>query len=360
MMRNELRAGQVTAVQPSATRRQRWLPILLLIGALFILFAFSPVVAQPQARPALQPLACSPDTPDDGGDVLSTLVIDARERASYGFVYNRSDDACYDIGLASYKEETNGDLSYFQSTVRALGPKEFRVLRVDIPCRGQVNLFRGAVLTEPPIDYGDRELQARRFELSFQPCSPGPTATPSHTPTPSLTPSNTPTQTSTPTATEVGPTPTPEFQTHKGGQVYRDASPTPRPGEVRPGDRIAYTVLVTNTGTVDARVVTISDTIPSGTTYLPGTAATNGSSLTVGNPIVAVMNQLVPSQVLSLTFTVIVNDLPVGTRIDNCAVILNSAADPPDPPCITYTVSDIMGSPEYRYYLPVIRRSSGN
>lgn len=197
------------------------------------------------------------------------------------------------------------------------------------------------------------------------PCGPTPTdevtptptgsPTPSPTRTPTATSSATPTATHTPTNTPTGSaTPTPDFSTSKDAQVYRDAPPSPAPGEVRPGDRIVYTVLVTNTSLIDALVVTISDTIPISTTYVPGTAATNGDSLILGNTILATANQLASSQVLSLTFTVIVNQQLPGNTISNCAVVQALAANPPDPPCVNHTVSAIIFAAPWRYYLPVL------
>lgn len=336
-------------------------------------------------------------------------MINPRERASYGFVYNLSASDCYDIGLASYAASPSDEqLSYFDSSTSTVEPGEMTVLRVSNPCAGQANLFQGEPLIAPPIEYGDRSLQVRVFEFSFQHCSPGPTETPTPTPTATDTPAKTvtPTDTATPTATNTPPdtitptatatptdtstptptptdtatatatatpthtstststptntptpTRTPSFLTFKGGAVYRDAPPTPRPGEVRPGDRIAYTVQVTNTGQINASAVTISDTIPTGTTYLPGTASSNGV-LIVGNPMIAVMDPLLPGQVLSLTFTVIVNQQPTGSLINNCAVISSLSADPPDPACVTYVVNDIIIEvTDHRLYLPVVLRS---
>jgi uncharacterized repeat protein (TIGR01451 family) len=176
-----------------------------------------------------------------------------------------------------------------------------------------------------------------------------PTATGSPTASPTRTPSATPSTTHTPTNT-----PTPSFGTSKDARVYRDAPPSPAPGEVRPGDRIVYTVLVTNTSLIDALLVTISDGVPPGTTYVPGTAATNGDSLILGNTILATANQLLSSRTLSLTFTVIVNQQPPGNIISNCAIIQSLGADPPDPPCVNHTVSAIIFDAPWRYFLPIL------
>ncbi len=194
-----------------------------------------------------------------------------------------------------------------------------------------------------------------------------PTAT--HTPTPTETATPTPTSTATATSTPTNtptntPTPTPAFSTSKGALVFRDATPTPSPGEVRPGDRIAYTILVTNTGSVNAQQVLISDTVPISTTVVFNTAATNGTWIISNTTFVAVMNPLTPGQVFSMTFTVqVVNQAPVGSHIVNCAIISAQGADPPDPPCVTHTVSGIIaGAPGYftRLYLPILLQTSGH
>ena len=370
---------------------------------------------------------------DDDSYLIAKLWVNPFDRIAFGLVYNRSEAKCFDVGLASYAiESPNAPPAYFASTTSFVAPGHFRILRVDLPCRGQVNLFTGPVIFEPPIDYGERSLQARFFESPSPGCGQNPTPTPSDTPsaTPTPSPTNTPTSTSSPTATSTPtptdtatstptstptgtstltptntatptptnsltatssptatstatptetstptatnthtdtptptPTETPQLLTFKGAQVFRDASPTPAPGEVRPGDRIVYTMLVTNTSLVDAVSVLMSDTVPISTTYVPGSAATSGDVLNIfpgGRPIVAIDNRLGPGQVFSLTFSVLVDDQPAGNQIVNCVLVQARDFDPPDPPCVTHSVTGIISGPKYYVYLPIILRPPGD
>jgi uncharacterized repeat protein (TIGR01451 family) len=337
-----------------------------------IFFLVTAVSAQTQSapHPVVSLQTCEPGSaPDADGDLLTWLWVNPLTRIAYGLVYNRSDIKCYDAGLASYEEALPGvdSLTYFDGAAAPVRPGRFVSLRVDLACRGQVNLFVGPELTTPPIDYGERGLRVRQFESLSGPCMPEPTETPTASATPTATstatatptPTNTatPTPTHTPTATSTSQaTPTPQLLTGKEARVYRDASPTPDPGIVQPGDRIVYTVLITNTGVVAAQQVTISDTIPNDTTYVPGSASSNGT-LTVGNPILAVMNPLQPGNVFTLSFTVIVNQNPVGLEIVNRAVIQAQGVDPPDPIVVLLVDANGNGIPdimEPRYYLPII------
>ncbi|HJW84761.1 MAG TPA: hypothetical protein VJ754_10695, partial [Anaerolineae bacterium] len=174
----------------------------------------------------------------------------------------------------------------------------------------------------------------------------------------------TPTDTATPTATA---TPVVNMIAGKDAQIFRDSPVTPSPGIVVPGDRVVYTVLVTNTGQADGVGLVISDTIPIDTTYVPNSAASNGT-LVEGNPIVASLDVLQPGQVLSLTFAIIVNQPPLGPLINNLAIVQAQNFDPPDP-LVTLLVDSngngipdiIENAPGYRrYYLPLIMRDFGD
>jgi uncharacterized repeat protein (TIGR01451 family) len=150
--------------------------------------------------------------------------------------------------------------------------------------------------------------------------------------------------------------------TFKGAEVFRDAPPTPPPGQVRPGDHIVYTMLVTNTGQVDGLGVSMTDAIPAGTTYLPGTALMNGDVLTVtaSGSVVTVRNLLGSSQVFSLTFAVIVNQQPIGNQIVNCVIVQAQNANPTNPPCVNHVVSAIIApTPRFFLYLPLILANFG-
>lgn len=150
--------------------------------------------------------------------------------------------------------------------------------------------------------------------------------------------------------------------TFKGAEIYRDVPITTTPGIVLPGDRIAYTVLVTNTGTTPALNVFITDVIPVDTVYLPGSASTNGTLLSVGPTVAARMNQLTSGNVFSLTFTVILSQQPTLPEVLNTARVIAQNGDPPDPTVVLLVDSDGDGIPDImlkKNYLPIILANSG-
>jgi uncharacterized repeat protein (TIGR01451 family) len=57
----------------------------------------------------------------------------------------------------------------------------------------------------------------------------------------------------------------------------RDVTPHPG-GAVRPGDTLEYTLTITNTGNDDAVNVVVTDTLPSGLTYVPGSVSVSGGT----------------------------------------------------------------------------------
>jgi len=343
------------------------------------------------------------DDDDDDPKLVARIWIDPFTRSALSVVVNFSRSKCYDVGMASYAASPDGRLTYHRSVSARVQPKSFRLLRVPITCAGRVNVFVGPAITKPPFDYDDRELAARRFVLPSCGPTPTPTPTPSdtptatptpthtatatptdtptptHTATPSPTPSNTPTSTHTPTATHTAtstqtatatPTntiaPSPEAITAKDAQVYRDATSTPIPGIVQPGDRVVYTVWMTNTGQSDIWQSAITDTIPLDTTYVRGSASSNGS-LFEGDPLVASLDRLTPGQVFTLSFTVIVNQAPIGLEIVNIGVVQAANIDPPDPVLILMVDANGNGIPDiiegalrHRVYLPVILRGFGD
>ncbi|HLF25563.1 MAG TPA: DUF11 domain-containing protein [Anaerolineae bacterium] len=359
-------------------------------------------------------------------NLFGVIFIVPHRRMAYGVVFNRPHSKCYNVGLASYERQSSTQpLALFDRDTEQVQPGRVRVLEVDLRCQGQVELFVGRVISSPPIDYGHRSLRSRPYALAGDDCSPRPTktptrtpgapkptsthtatptptATPTQTPTPThtATPTNTPTPSNTPTPTHTHtPTPTdtstntpapsdtptttatatpshtpsptnegtppatPELLTLKGAEVFRDASPTPAPGTVQPGDRIVYTVLVTHTGGLEALAVNITDTIPISTTFVPGSALTNGRLVSMPpiGPVVAIYDRLESGRVFSLTFTVLVGSAPSGSLIVNCAIVQAQNGDPPDPPCVTHVVSDIMAQTPNRFiYLPIILHNVGD
>ena len=381
------------------------------------LFATAFAQTWPDASLSFEPdnqcIGSASDEPEHRA-LVGHIWINSTKRAAIGLVVNASHTKCFDVGLASYSS-SSGSLKYFDSATTVVPPKSFRLLRVDIPCTGKAHLFVGPVIFKAPIGYHERELDRERFDLPS--CKPTPTSTPTRTPTHTrtstrtptptatntrtpthtwtATPTHTPTDTATPTPTNTPtstgtatPTPTdtatstptdtptatsttrpmpaPQASTSKDAQVFRDATPTPLPGLVMPGDRVVYTVWMTNTGQSEILQASITDLIPSDMTYVPGSASTNGR-LTPGNPLGAFMDRVSPGQVLTLTFTVIVNQEPAQLEIVNTGVIQAANIDPPDPIVTLLLDADGNGipdiietAPKYRVYLPIIMQDFGD
>ncbi|MGL5153253.1 MAG: DUF7507 domain-containing protein [Clostridium sp.] len=88
------------------------------------------------------------------------------------------------------------------------------------------------------------------------------------------------------------------------------------------GETITYTVVTTNNGTTDATNVTFIDTIPSGTTFVPGTVIVNGTpnATAIPNPPGFSVPNLPPGATNTVTFQV-----KVGTTIPSPNPIPNAA-----------------------------------
>jgi uncharacterized repeat protein (TIGR01451 family) len=127
---------------------------------------------------------------------------------------------------------------------------------------------------------------------------------------------------------------------------------------VLPGDRISYTIVVTNDSTIPHTNVVITDFIPSGTTYVDGSATVPPGSLLlpVDQTLVATMGTLAPSAGVHIDFAVTV-DAGVEQIGGNVAVVSSDqqnakATDPVYPPGeqalgLTKGARDVNGGPLY-------------
>lgn len=123
-----------------------------------------------------------------------------------------------------------------------------------------------------------------------------PTQTNTRTPTPTSTPTTTPTTPFTPTST---PTPTPT-----GGVVALSASKTALPNPVAPGGIVAFTIVVGNTGGVAALGVTVSDPLPSATTFVSCSASQGSCSAPSGGVVTASLGTLASGGTATVTILV--------------------------------------------------------
>ncbi|MBE7474464.1 MAG: DUF11 domain-containing protein [Anaerolineales bacterium] len=112
---------------------------------------------------------------------------------------------------------------------------------------------------------------------------------------------------------------------------------------IQPGERITYTVSVTNTSSLTATGGLISDTVPVNTTFVPGSIKLNPSSAGtegVTPPTLASDLTIGAGQSVSVTYVVTVNSpLPNQTQIVNTASVTSSEVSLPQTSTVTDTVT---------------------
>jgi uncharacterized repeat protein (TIGR01451 family)/fimbrial isopeptide formation D2 family protein len=110
---------------------------------------------------------------------------------------------------------------------------------------------------------------------------------------------------------------------------------------LRPGDLLTYTLVVSNTGNETALNVTVRDTVPAHTTYVPGSIAGGDSRSDAGLPVLVwVVNSLAPGQAESLSYAVTVS-LPLtnGLQIVNTGAVTCTQVPTPTTDTVTDTVT---------------------
>lgn len=176
-------------------------------------------------------------------------------------------------------------------------------------------------------------------------CLQGPVVTPTPTPTPTRTPSNTPTATATPTRTPTGtstntPTVTPTATNTPTSTPTVTPTATPMywqlvavksslPGQgalVRERDHITYTVTFTNIGNIPALNVTVTDTIPAGTTYVAGSSIPPQDA--GPDPLLWIFPSVAPGASNSVSFAVTVGAFNQSGSILNVAWVGNTPITP--------------------------------
>ncbi|MGL4848101.1 MAG: DUF7507 domain-containing protein, partial [Clostridium sp.] len=88
------------------------------------------------------------------------------------------------------------------------------------------------------------------------------------------------------------------------------------------GQTITYTILLNNSGNVPATSVTVQDTIPNDTTFIPGSVTINGTTQAGANPNTGIfVGTLTPFSANTVTFKVKVNTIPNPNPIPNACTI---------------------------------------
>ncbi|EDX63408.1 conserved repeat domain protein [Bacillus cereus 03BB108] len=109
------------------------------------------------------------------------------------------------------------------------------------------------------------------------------------------------------------------------------------------GDTLTYTITLQNNGNIPATDVIITDSIPTGTTFIPGSVTINGISQPNLTPTTGIpVGTLNPRQIVTVTLEVQVTALPPNGIISNEAnVTYTSQPDPTLPPITTTTPTPI-------------------
>ncbi|OQY46932.1 MAG: hypothetical protein B6242_06230 [Anaerolineaceae bacterium 4572_78] len=103
-------------------------------------------------------------------------------------------------------------------------------------------------------------------------------------------------------------------------QLTKDVNPKPAI-LVKPDDILTYTIIITNSGEGHATGLTISDTLPANTTFVPGSVSQNGTSKPAITPPNFVSNQaLATDETMTITYRVqVIKPLTAGVIIQNIA-----------------------------------------
>jgi uncharacterized repeat protein (TIGR01451 family) len=99
---------------------------------------------------------------------------------------------------------------------------------------------------------------------------------------------------------------------------------------------ITYTVLVSNNGDVDAANIVVKDTIPDGTSLVPGSVQVNGTAVTGDIEAGIPVGPLAPDQSVEITFQVSVL-APLPSQIDNQAEVTFDYQLKPDSEVVSET-----------------------
>ncbi|PFR40458.1 beta strand repeat-containing protein [Bacillus thuringiensis] len=103
---------------------------------------------------------------------------------------------------------------------------------------------------------------------------------------------------------------------------------------------ITYTVVVQNNGNTTANTVTLTDLVPEGTAFIPNSVTINSVSVPGADPNVGIpLNSIAPSEIVTVTFQVIVQSIPSVNPISNTVRIDYTFIADPTAPIISRTIT---------------------
>ncbi|MGN4714712.1 cell surface protein [Bacillus cereus group sp. MYBK226-2] len=103
---------------------------------------------------------------------------------------------------------------------------------------------------------------------------------------------------------------------------------------------ITYTVVIQNNGNTTANTVTLTDLVPEGTALIPNSVTINSISIPGADPNVGIpINSMAPSEIVTVTFQVIVQSIPSVNPISNIARIDYTFIADPTAPIVSRTIT---------------------
>ena len=181
--------------------------------------------------------------------------------------------------------------------------------------------------TDTPLAPTDTPLAA---PTDTPPVAPTATRKPNPAPEPSATPTLTPTITLVPTAAPPPPPP---------GDPDITKSADPPAG--RPGDKIVFSIVVRNGGSIPATNVEVDDTIPS-VFRITGATVTQGTIRVRGQRIHATIGTIAPGGEVSIRVTTIIRPGTPPGQVENVAILMtDTPGDDPANNTIGATVTII-------------------
>ncbi|UYX54031.1 cell surface protein [Bacillus thuringiensis] len=103
---------------------------------------------------------------------------------------------------------------------------------------------------------------------------------------------------------------------------------------------ITYTIVVQNNGNTTANTVTLTDLVPEGTAFIQNSVTINNISVPGTDPNVGIpLNPIAPSEIVTVTFQVIVQSIPNVNPISNTARIDYTFIADPTAPIISRTIT---------------------
>lgn len=103
-------------------------------------------------------------------------------------------------------------------------------------------------------------------------------------------------------------------------------------------DIVTYTVTFTNQGTIPATGVTITDSLPPGTTFITNSVTVNNVAQPGVSPVTGIpVGTVNPGETVTVTFQIQINAIPPNGKIENTASITYTSQPNPSEPPITTT-----------------------